>query len=187
MANPLSVERHIWDAAQELRVIEQEINIWTMQLAKGGQPKVITRYIKATLVERKDTFARVQQKLNLLEASSYTHGPERESNPTLHSSTTGNNPNKAHTQRTPTPPCMDATPTPDQTTSIPPNAELIVALQSIQTLVALIEKERAPTENSRNPTNDSRKRASISNLVPRFLGFGDAYDHVESQADMLSL
>ena len=68
MVDSLRVERHIRDATQELRVIEQEINIWTMQLAKGGQPKVITRYIKATLVERKDTFARVQQKLNLLEA-----------------------------------------------------------------------------------------------------------------------
>ena len=30
MADPLSVERHIQDATQELRVIEPEINIWTM-------------------------------------------------------------------------------------------------------------------------------------------------------------
>ena len=42
-----------------------------------------------------------------------------------------------------------------------------------------MEKERAPTDNSRNPTNDSGKSASISKLVLRFLGFGDAYDHVE--------
>ena len=56
-ADPLSVERHIRDAAQELRVIEQEINIWMMQLAKGGQPQIITRDIEAALAERKDMFA----------------------------------------------------------------------------------------------------------------------------------
>ena len=179
MANPLSVERHIRDAAQELRVIEQEINIWMMQLAKGGQSEIITRDIEADLAKRKDMFARVQQRLNLLEASPHTHHRDREPSPAPHSSTTGNSPNEAHTRRTPTSPCMDPTPTPDQTTSTPPNAELALALQSIQTLVALMEKERAPTENTRDPTNDSGKNTSISKLVPRFLGFGDAYDHVE--------
>ena len=178
MADPLSVERHIRDAAQELRVIEQEINIWMMQLAKGGQSEIITRDIEADLAKRKDMFARVQQRLNLLEASSRTHHRDREPSPVPHSSTTGNSPSEVHTQRPPTPPRMDANPTPDQTTSTPPNAEL--ALQSIQTLVALMEKERTPTENLRNPTNDSGKSASIeSKVVPRFLGFGDAYDHVE--------
>ena len=73
MADPLGVERHIRDVAQELCVIEQEINIWTMQLAKGGQSEIITRDIEAALAERKDRFTRVQQKLHLLEASSYTH------------------------------------------------------------------------------------------------------------------
>ena len=57
MADPLSVERHIRDVAQELRVIEQEIDIWTMQLVKGGQPEIITPDIEATLAERKDMFA----------------------------------------------------------------------------------------------------------------------------------
>ena len=70
MAYPLNVERHIRDAAQELRVIEQEINIWAVQLAKGGQPESITRDIEVALAERKDRFARVQQKLHLLEHSS---------------------------------------------------------------------------------------------------------------------
>ena len=42
-----------------------------------------------------------------------------------------------------------------------------------------MEKERAPTDHLRNPTNNNGKSASISKLVPRFLGFGDAYDHVE--------
>ena len=54
MADLLSVERHIRDVAQELRVIEQDINIWMMQLAKGGQPEIITRDIEAALAERKD-------------------------------------------------------------------------------------------------------------------------------------
>ena len=99
MADPLSIERHIRDAAQELRMIEQEINIWTMQLAKGGQPEIITRDIEAALAERKDMFARVQQKLNLLQASSHTHRRDRdgEPSPTPHSSTTGSSPNEAHT------------------------------------------------------------------------------------------
>ena len=73
MADPLSVERHIRDAVQELRVIEQEINIWTMQLAKGGQPEIITRDIEAALAERKDMVARVQKKLNPIEGSSHLH------------------------------------------------------------------------------------------------------------------
>ena len=42
IADPLRAERRIWDAMQELRAIEQEINIWTVQLAKGGQPEVVT-------------------------------------------------------------------------------------------------------------------------------------------------
>ena len=124
-------------------------------------------------------FARVQQKLNLLETSSHMHRRDREPSPALHSSTIGNNPNEAHTRRPPTPPRMDMTPTPDQTTSAPPNAELTLALQSIQTLVALMAKERAPTENLRNPTNNNGKSSSISKLVPLFLSFSDAYDHVE--------
>ena len=73
IADPLSVERHIRDTMQELRALEQEINIWTAQLAKGGQPEGVTRDIEAALAERKDMFAGVQQKLNLLEASSHTH------------------------------------------------------------------------------------------------------------------
>ena len=97
IADPLSVERHIRDAMQELRAIEQEINIWTVQLAKGGQPEVVTRDIEAPLVERKDMFARVPQKLYLLEASSHTHCRDREPSPVPHSSTTGTSPNKAHT------------------------------------------------------------------------------------------
>ena len=45
---------------KELWVIKQEINIWTLQLAKGGQPEVITPDIEATLSERKDTYTQVQ-------------------------------------------------------------------------------------------------------------------------------
>ena len=68
MVESSNLGRHIRDVTQELRVIEQEISIWTMQLAKGGQPDVITWDIEAALVERKEMFVRVQQKLNLLEA-----------------------------------------------------------------------------------------------------------------------
>ena len=111
-----------------------------MQLADRGQPEVITRDIEPALAKRKDTFVRVQQN-NILEASSHTHRREGESSPTQHSRTTSNSPKEAHTRRPPTPPRMDATPTLDQTTSTPPNAELALALQSMQTFVALMEKE----------------------------------------------
>ena len=116
MVESSNLGRHIRDVTQELRVIEQEISIWTMQLAKGGQPEAITRDIEAALAERKDMFARVQQKVVLLEASSHTHHREREPNPAPHSSTKGNNPNVAHTQRPPTPLHMNATLTSNQTT-----------------------------------------------------------------------
>ena len=57
MADPHSVDRQIRDAVQELRVIKQEINMWTMQVVRGGKLDVITRDIEATLAERKDMFA----------------------------------------------------------------------------------------------------------------------------------
>ena len=96
MVDPLSIERHIQDAVQELCVVEQEINISTMELAKDRQPEIIPRDIEAALVERKDMVARVQQKLSLLEASSYMHHRDREPSPTPHLSATGNNPNEVH-------------------------------------------------------------------------------------------
>ena len=57
----------------------------------------------------------------------------------------------------------------------PPHAELIVVLESIQTLMSTTDS----TDGPRPPTNDSGKSVSISKLLPCFLGFGDAYDHVD--------
>ena len=98
MADPLSVERHIRDAAQELRVIEHEINLWTIQLTKGGQPESTTRDIEAALAKRKDRFTRVQQKLHHLETSSHIHRRSQEHSPVPRSSTTGDSPNETRAQ-----------------------------------------------------------------------------------------
>ena len=59
------------------------------------------------------------------------------------------------------------------------NTELVVALQSIQTLVSMMEEEHASMDNQWPHTNDNGKSASILKIIPCFLGFGDAYDHVD--------
>ena len=53
----------------KILAIEQDIALWTTQLTKGGQLDTLTQDIEATLAERKEAYARVQQKLTLLEAT----------------------------------------------------------------------------------------------------------------------
>ena len=60
--------------------------------------------------------------------------------------------------------------------STTPNTELAIALIHLDLRV---EKEHAFTDNQRPPRNDFGKSASISKLVPCFIGFGDAYDYVD--------
>ena len=68
-----------------------------------------------------------------------------------------------------------ANPTTNRMAPTPPHAELIVVLESIQTLMSTTDS----TDGPRPPTNDSGKSVSISKLLPRFPGFGYAYDHIE--------
>ena len=64
-------------------------------------------------------------------------------------------------------------------TPTPSHVEFTVALQSIQTLVSMKEIKWATVDGPGPPTNVSGKRVSISKLLPRFPGFGYAYDHIE--------